>query len=89
VARAADLAIYFRPRGSRVAGHSQPADIGMLADTAVHGRLPDFPPGWYVDIRDRKVSRAAEDSGLREDDPAWKRRYSCIESRSTIALVTP
>ena len=53
--RRADLSISFRPSGRPEAGHFQTASLAMLKDIAEHGRLPDFPPGWWVTVEGGKA----------------------------------
>jgi hypothetical protein len=81
------LAIYYRPNGEASAGHGQGADLGQLARIAAGGRLPDFPPGWFITVRGGGVASVVEDSGLRSGDPADKRTNVCIWSRQTRAFV--
>ena len=74
------LEIYYRPGGKVSAGHAQYADLGRLARIAAGGRLPDFPPGWFIAVRGGRVAAVAEDSGLREFSPAVKRKLACVLS---------
>jgi hypothetical protein len=87
VARDADLAIYYRPSGSLVAGHVQGADLRLLGDAAIHGRLPDFPPGWYVVVQHDLATAVSEDSGLRSAGTYDRRRAGCTWTRQTAAFV--
>lgn len=84
----ADLAIYFRPNGDAAAGHGQSVGLTQLADVALHGRLPRFPPGWSVTVRDRTVVSVEQNSGIRSTGKADKRTFACIWSRSTQAFVS-
>src|SRR5205814_8409647 len=58
--RRADLSISFRPSGRPEAGHFQTASLAMLKDIAEHGRLPDFPPGWWVTVEGGKAVSVQE-----------------------------
>ena len=84
----AALAIYYRPDGSAAAGHSQPTDWKDLADVAAHGRLPDFPPGWFITLKDRAAASIEEDSGISSSGTADRRRFACVWSRATRAFVS-
>ena len=89
IASNADLTIYFRPSGNIVAGHGQSATLKQLADVAVHGRLPDFPPGWFVTVKRGAAISLEEDSGVEApDDPVAKRALACVWSKPTRAFVT-
>ena len=57
----ADLEIYYRPGGKVVGGHVQAASLKLLASVAAHGRLPDFPPGWFVTVKGGAVISVRED----------------------------
>jgi hypothetical protein len=82
-----DLEIYFRPNGEVSAGHGESAGVRQLAQVAAHGRLPDFPPGWFVTVRSGAVTSVVEDSGLRSSGKADKRANACVWSRRTRAFV--
>ncbi len=69
-----DLEIYFRPNGEVSAGHGESAGLRQLAQIAAHGRLPEFPPGWFVTVRSGAVTSVAEDSSLRSTGKADKSR---------------
>lgn len=84
----ADLEIYYRPNGNVAEGHAQSVGLTKLADVALHGHLPDFPPGWFVTVRDRTVVSVEEDSGVRSSGRADKRAFACVWSRSTQAFVS-
>jgi hypothetical protein len=83
------LIVYYRPGGKVSAGHGQSASLGQLARIAARGRLPDFPPGWFVTIRNGAVASVAEDSGLRSSGKADRRTFACVWSRRTQAFVRP
>lgn len=83
-----ELEIYFRPSGDAAAGHGQRADLAQLADVALRGRLPDFPPGWFVTLRDGAAVSVAEDSGIRSSGKADKRTFACVWSARTRAFVS-
>jgi hypothetical protein len=88
IAPHAHLQIYYRPSGNLAWGHGQSAGLPMLADVALHGQLPDFPPGWFVTVRDGAVVTLNEDSGLRSSGRADQRRFACVSSRGTQAFVS-
>lgn len=79
----ATLAIYFRPNGNAAEGHSQPADWKLLADVAQHGRLPSFPPGWFITLQNDAAVSIEEDSGIRSSGRTDQQRHACLWSRST------
>jgi hypothetical protein len=83
----ADLAIYYRPRDP-ARGHGQPADLTLLADVVLHGRLPTSPPGWFVTVRDGAAVLVEEDSGVRSSGKADKRAFACVWSARTQAFVS-
>jgi hypothetical protein len=83
-----DLEIYFRPSGSVVAGHGQGVHLAQLAPVASHGQRPDFPPGWFVTVRDGAAVSVYEDSGIRSSGEADKRTFACVWSPSTQAFVS-
>lgn len=88
LARHPDLTIYFRPNGSASAGHAQSVGLHRLADVVAHGRLPDFPPGWFVTTRGGAAASIAEDSGLRSSGSADKRTFACVWSKQAEAFVS-
>ena len=79
--------VYYRPNGEVSAGHGQSAGLRQLAQIAAHGRLPDFPSGWYVTVRRGVVAFVAEDSGLRSSGKSDRRNNACVWSRRTQAFV--
>lgn len=81
IVKNADVEIYYRPGGSVEAGHVQFADLALLKSIAEHGRLPDFPPGWFVSVKDGAAVSIDEDSGIRRS------AAGCISSASTFAFV--
>lgn len=81
------LMVHFRPGGSAVSGHGQPATLRLLARVAAHGHLPDFPPGWYVMVRRGKAALVQEDSGLESTGTADRATFACIWSARTKGLV--
>jgi hypothetical protein len=83
-----DLAIYYRPNGNAAQGHGQSVGLTKLADVALHGRLPHFPPGWFVTVRDRTVVSVEEDSGIRSSGKADRQTFACVWSSSTQAFVS-
>jgi hypothetical protein len=83
-----DLEIYFRPSGDASAGHGQRADLRHFADVVTNGRLPDFPPGWFVTVRGGAAASVAEDSGIRSTGKADKRTFACVWSDETQAFVS-
>jgi hypothetical protein len=84
-----DLEIYLRPSGNVATGHVQGADLRQLADVAAHGRLPDFPPGWFLTVRNSTAVSVAEDSGIRSSGNADKRTFACVWSDRTQTFVRP
>ena len=82
------LGIYFRPGGDVVAGHEQSADLALIADVARRGRLPDFPPGWFVTIKNGLVTTVQEDSGLRATGRGEIQRAGCPWTRDAGAFVS-
>jgi len=78
-----ELEIYFRPGGNAEAGHGQAADLRELADVVIHGRLPDFPPGWFLTVRRGRVVAVEENSGLTSSDPGDKRIFACVWNART------
>jgi hypothetical protein len=87
LSRRADLEVYYRPGGNAARGHGQPSDLTQLADVASRHHDPDFPPGWFVTVRDRVGVSVHEDSGVRSAGTAEKRKFACVWSRSTRAFV--
>ncbi len=83
------LAVYYRPGGHVSAGYAASAGLRQLAGVAAHGRLPDFPPGWFVAVRHGVVAALAEDSGLRSSGKALRRDLACVHSDRTQAFVAP
>lgn len=81
------LFIYYRPGGKVSAGHGESAGLRQLAQIAARGRLPDFPPGWFVTVRDGAVASVAEDSGLQSSGEAGRRTNACVWSKRTQAFV--
>jgi hypothetical protein len=84
----ADIAIYYRPNGDAAAGHSQSADLRGFAHVALRGHLPDFPPGWFIAVRDGAAVSIEEDSGIRATGGAEQRKYGCVWSRDTRRFVS-
>lgn len=82
------LAVYFRPGGEASQGHGQSADLPQLARIAAHGRLPDFPPGWFVTVRGGEVASVVEDSGIQSSGAADRRTFACVWSKRTRAFVS-
>jgi hypothetical protein len=82
ITKGADLEIYFRPSGSVEAGHIQRANLALLKHVAEHGRLPDFPPGWFVTVERGVAVSVDEDSGLRESSKG------CISAGTTHVFVS-
>jgi TolB protein len=87
VAAHADLAIYYRPDGDAARGHGQTVDWELFADVATHGRLPDYPPGWFLTVRNGVAVSIEEDSGIQSSGRADRRRHACVWSRSTRQFV--
>jgi hypothetical protein len=87
LSRRADLQIYYRPSGNAAEGHSQSADLKRFADVARSGRPPDFPPGWFVSVRDGAAVSAEEDSGITSSGKADRRTFACVWSGDTQAFV--
>lgn len=83
-----DLEIYYRPNGNVAEGHLQSADLKQFADVARHTHLPDFPPGWFITVRDRAAVSVEEDSGISSSEQADQRTYACVWSRGTRAFVS-
>ena len=84
----ADWTIYCRPNGNGAEGHAKSADLKHLADAALHGHLPNFPPGWFVTVRDRTAVSLEEDSGIRSPGQADQQTFACVWSRSTRVFVS-
>jgi len=84
----ADLEIYYRPNGNAARGHGQRSGLAQLAEVALHGDHRDFPPGWFVTVRNRAAVSVQEDSGVRSTGKADRRTFACIWSRSTRAFVS-
>jgi hypothetical protein len=83
-----DLAIYFRPGGKVSAGHGQSAGgLGQLGRIAAAGPNRDFPPGWFVTVRNGAVVSVVEDSGLQSSGKAARRTFACVWSKRTQAFV--
>lgn len=84
------------PAGSRVAttngnaaqGRGQSSDLTQVAEVAVRRHDPDFPPGWFVTVRDRAAASVQEDSGIRSSGKADGRTFACVWSRRTRAFVS-
>jgi hypothetical protein len=87
VSRHAALATYYRPNGDASRGHGQEADLRELADVARHGRLPDFPQGWFVKTHQRLAVSVEEASGVRSSGTADRRTFACVWSAATQAFV--
>jgi hypothetical protein len=83
----AELEIYYRADGNVADGHGQSTDLEQLADVAVRGRLPVFPPGWFVKVRNGAAVSVQEDSGVRSSGKADRRTFACAWRRSTQAFV--
>jgi hypothetical protein len=88
LAEHADLQIYYRPSGNPAEGHGQGAELKEFADVALRGRLPHFPPGWFVTVRDDAAVSVEEDSGVRSSGTADRRKFACVWSRSTRRFVS-
>jgi hypothetical protein len=87
LATGADLVIYFRPGGNAVAGHVQSATLRELMPVALHGRLPDFPSGWFLTVSHGVGGSLQEDSGARSSGEADQRTFACIWSPQTQVFV--
>jgi hypothetical protein len=74
--------------GSAGADHGQTANLGQLANVALLGHLPDFPPGWFVTVRDGVAVSVQEGSGIRSSGRRDRRTFACVWSRSTQAFVS-
>jgi len=83
----ARLEIYYRPNGNAAAGNARSGNLRQVADVVVHGHLPDFPPGWFITVRDGAVLSVREGSGIRSSGKGDKRRFACVWSRSTQSFV--
>jgi hypothetical protein len=83
----ASLEVYYRPNGNAAEGNGQSVNLRQIAEVALDGHLPDFPPGWFVTVRDDAVVSVEEDSGVRSSGEADKRTFACVWSRSTQAFV--
>jgi len=84
----ADLQIYYRPNGNAAQGRGQSSDLTQVAEVAVRRHAPDFPPGWFVTVRDRAAASVQEDSGIRSSGKADGRTFACVWSRRTRAFVS-
>ena len=65
----ATFGIYYRPGGSVVAGHSQASDLAGIRDAVAAG-LPDFPPGWFVQVAQGRAVDVEEAGGITQFQPS-------------------